>query len=135
MNVFILSSFLLRLSITSAFVPSSYGGSHHRILQTSNTRLSVFGDDHFDMDELKQRISQETVPQLFACLTSKRPEQVHVILFNPHTEQEGMHTIEYPRGSGTNVILAFEDSNDCDAFSENLVRQQFHDPTVSIRSE
>jgi len=131
MNLITILTSLLLLSSTTAFVPPSFGRVTSRIHR--NQQLNVLGDDHFDMEELKQRISQETSPQLFAVKKEPavRPEQVHVILFNPHTEEEGMHTIEYPKGSGTNVILAFEDSNDCNVFSEHLKAQQFPDPSVS----
>lgn len=128
MNLFLLLSPLF-VSSAMAFAPScSFGVARKHC----NTRLYVFGDDHFDMDELRHRISQETAPQLFAVEARLlRPEQVHVILFNPHSHDEGMHTIEYPKGSGNNVILAFEDVQDCNVFSDNLKAQQFHDPTVS----
>lgn len=82
------------------------------------------------MNELQQRISQETVPPLLNVAT-RRPEQVHAVFFNPYSDEEGMHTIEYPKGSGNNVILAFEDENDCRAFSQDLQRQHFDNPTVS----
>ena len=109
--------------MAAAFVPASFA-------RRQNSRLSVLGDDHFDMEELRQRISQETSPQLFAPppVQHHRPEQVHVILFNPHTKDEGMHTIEYPKGSGNNVILAFEDSNDCHKFAAMLRAQHFFHP-------
>jgi len=45
----------------------------------------------------------------FGCVWGRpKPEDVYIILFNPGTEQEGVHTVEYPKGSGNNVILAFE---------------------------
>jgi hypothetical protein len=128
-STLLLLSLLILATDIHAFVPfsSSRTTSH----SNSNTRLGVFGDDSFDMDELRQRISQEGVPPLFAVTTPRRPEFVHAVFFNPHTDREGMHTIEYPQGSGNNVILAFEDANDCAAFSQDLQRQHFYNPTVS----
>lgn len=89
------------------------------------------------MDELKQRIAKETNPyaELFnypQADTRPKPVDVHIILFNPETDNEGMHTIEYPKGSGRNVILAFESKQECDAFAGQLKDQQFFDPSVSI---
>lgn len=125
MKISYLLSLLLILPSTMAFVPFSADRS------SMSTARHVFGDDHFDMEELRQRISQESSPQLLNLNVKTRPPyQVHVILFNPHSDDEGMHTIEYPKGSGNNVILAFEDQNDCNLFSEHLKAQQFHDPTV-----
>lgn len=128
-STLLLLSLLILATDIHAFVPfsSSRTASHSKF----NTRLGVFGDDSFDMDELRQRISQEAVPPLFAVTTPRRPEFVHAVFFNPHTDREGMHTIEYPQGSGNNVILAFEDANDCAAFSQDLQRQHFYNPTVS----
>lgn len=111
-----------------AFVPSTFSGRHQAV---SNTQRFVFGEDWFDPEELRQLISQQSSPQLFASPSiakTRRPDQVHVILFNPHSQNEGMHTIE--DSTGTNVILAFEDAKDCNVFSEHLKAQQFHDPTV-----
>ncbi|KAL3935152.1 MAG: hypothetical protein SGBAC_009269 [Bacillariaceae sp.] len=54
--------------------------------------------------------------------TLRRPEVVFVIMYNPGTEQEGIHTMESPRGSETDLLLAFESIEDCVGFS-NLLRQ------------
>lgn len=60
-----------------------------------------------------------------------RPEAVHIILFNPETKQEGMHSIEYPKGTGNNLILAFESKSDCDNFASHLTADpQFADPVT-----
>jgi hypothetical protein len=61
------------------------------------------------------------------------PEKVHVVLFNPETAQQGAHTIEFPKGSGNNVILAFESSAACHKFAQLLKQQHFFDPMVSFR--
>ncbi len=132
----LLVSLLLFLSTTSqAFCPSSsfsiLATTRHSGL--SNTRLAAWGDDAFDMNELQQRISscQTAVPPLLK-LPTRRPTHVHAVFFHPHSDQEGMHTIEYPQGSGNNVILAFEDEDDCRAFSQELINQHFDNPTVRI---
>jgi len=57
------------------------------------------------------------------------PEDVFIVMFNPNTEDEGVHTLEYPRNSGQNVLLAFESVAECVAFAENLANQNFHRPT------
>jgi hypothetical protein len=86
----------------------------------------------FDMEELRSRIYQESCPQLFdADFYYPRPETVHIILFNPGTEYQGAHTIEYPKGSGSNVILAFTSFEACHKFGQDLKKHDFFDPTVS----
>jgi len=57
-----------------------------------------------------------------------KPEEVHIILFNPNTDREGVHTIEFPKDSGNNIILAFESRMECEKFSMNLKEQHFYDP-------
>lgn len=57
------------------------------------------------------------------------PESVHIIFFHPDTPQQHVHTIEYPKGSGNNLILAFESGVDCVNFARNLQDLEFVDPT------
>ena len=61
-----------------------------------------------------------------------KPDEVHIILFNPNTEREGVHTIEFPKDSGNNIILAFESRVECEQFSTKLKEQHFFDPVVRI---
>jgi hypothetical protein len=49
-----------------------------------------------------------------------RPDVVYVIMYNPGTEQEGIHTMEFPRGGETDLLLAFESIEDCVNFSNKL---------------
>ena len=60
------------------------------------------------------------------------PESVHIILFHPDTPEQNVHTIEMPKGSGNNLILAFEDGADCGMFARNLREMEFVDPSVSV---
>jgi hypothetical protein len=52
------------------------------------------------------------------------PKDVHIILFYPESEHEGVHTIEFPKGSGHNVILGFEDLKECVEFSNLLAKEE-----------
>ena len=52
------------------------------------------------------------------------PKDVHIILFYPESEDEGVHTIEFPKGSGNNVILGFEDLKECMEFSRLLEQEE-----------
>eukprot|EP00956_Cyclotella_meneghiniana_P007850 scaffold10472_cov93-Cyclotella_meneghiniana.AAC.2 len=84
------------------------------------------GIDESDMEVLRKRIEkQETqyakllMEQSKYNLTSDSagklqiPESVHIILFLPDTPQQHVHTIEFPKGSGSNILLAFEDEYEC----------------------
>jgi len=85
----------------------------------------AFGYDkteiEFNMDELRQRISQTDT-------RNKRPELVYIILFEPDTDNEGAYTLEFPKGSGTNYLLAFESEQECYDFANILKGKQFFDP-------
>eukprot|EP00566_Odontella_aurita_P026866 CAMPEP_0113529188 /NCGR_PEP_ID=MMETSP0015_2-20120614/2257_1 /TAXON_ID=2838 /ORGANISM="Odontella" /LENGTH=186 /DNA_ID=CAMNT_0000427795 /DNA_START=871 /DNA_END=1431 /DNA_ORIENTATION=+ /assembly_acc=CAM_ASM_000160 len=90
-----------------------------------------YDGDHFDMKELKERIDHFANPfhGVFGYVWGRpKPNDVYVILFNPGTEKEGVHTVEYPRGSGNNVIMAFESKAECQKFSNVLEDQQFYEP-------
>jgi len=126
--------------------PSNDGNSNND--KNGNPNEGGNGKDVFDMEELKARISSLKQSNSVAARSSsglassvttstdtsppaKKPDEVHIILFNPDTEQEGVHTIEFPKGSGNNVILAFENAEACDMFSKMLKDQLFMDPIVS----
>jgi hypothetical protein len=50
-----------------------------------------------------------------------RPEIVYLLVYNPGTDQEGVHTTDYPKdGSGSEVVLAFEELDDCISFANVL---------------
>jgi hypothetical protein len=100
-----------------------------------------FGDEDEEDDYLtkNQNLSKDEKKQLaksfFANILDydedeMKPEEVHIILFNPNTNKEGVHTIEFPKDSGNNIILAFESQVECEQFSMNLKEQHFFDPVV-----
>ncbi|KAL3934936.1 MAG: hypothetical protein SGARI_003172 [Bacillariaceae sp.] len=52
-----------------------------------------------------------------ASTNSAQPDIVYLLMYNPGTDQEGVHTTEYPKdGSGAEVILGFEDLQNCIQF-------------------
>lgn len=120
---------LLVFSVSvNAFIPS-FGIKKHQ-----QTRLSVVGKENFDMDELRHRIRKESNPYQNLFKTKEwekrpKPEKVNIIFFQPDTAEEGMHTVEFPKGSASNIILAFESMKDCANFAANLKAQAFFDPT------
>mmetsp|Transcript_16204 Transcript_16204/g.33912 ORF Transcript_16204/g.33912 Transcript_16204/m.33912 type:complete len:230 (+) Transcript_16204:91-780(+) len=84
-------------------------------------QTKYFGSDGGD------DLNEEIINQL---LKEKRriPESVHIILFQPDTPQQHVHTIEFPKDSGNNIILAFEDGADCRKFALQLRELEFLDP-------
>jgi len=91
-------------------------------------------EDKFDMEELNQRIEDASNQYEKLFLTKEwerrpKPADVHIVLFKPDTDDEGVHTIEYPKGSGRNVILAFESAKECATFVSILKLQRFFDPS------
>jgi len=98
--------------------------------------------ESFDMDELRQRIGQEYAPSLpiGGAKNNKMdgreriPDQVYIVLFLAGTAEQGAHTIEYPKGSGNNVMLAFESEEACHKFAISLKAQNFfRSSTLSVR--
>ena len=128
--------FLILVSSAEAFI--SHEAIPSRIRHRAST-TSLFAkktkkkSDTFDVKELKQRINEVSNPyhQLFASADwnlEHRPEQVHVILFKPNTQEQGVHSIEYPKGSGNNFVLAFESKEACIKFAQSLQAQNFDNP-------
>jgi len=107
-------------------------------IRTLNVRQLASSEDSFDMDELRKRIAAETsnpYADMFESYPThlkqkhepQKPEAVFIISF-----QQGIHSIEYPKGSGNNVVLAFESKEACGKFAENLRAQHFFDPMVRV---
>ena len=93
-----------------------------------------------DMNILRQRMDHQQNQYAKLIMEQSRyieqetnlPESVHIILFNPETPNQNIHTLEIPKGSGNNMILAFEDGADCGMFAQNLRELEFVDPSVSV---
>jgi hypothetical protein len=138
-------------------LPSFTRKSYRHEVQRKNTchdmtQLFSATDKNFDdealntEEELRQRIRKqrevqaEIVPEMDMDVDVDMdmdtdmdelpiPDNVYIILFNPDTEREGVHTIEFPKGSGQNIILAFESEIECHIFSNSLKEQNFYAPT------
>lgn len=127
--------------LSSAFVPQHSGNRpflrHHQRNSDphplfSSANKDDFGDSYngfFDDDFDRVSREREAFQFIFHVSEDMKPDSVHIILFNPGTDREGVHTIEFPKDSGNNMILAFESRVECDQFSATLREQQFYDPT------
>jgi hypothetical protein len=57
--------------------------------------------------------------------TEIRPDVVYIVLFNPQTPMEAIHTVKFPRGASfdeatSDLLLAFESFDDCVGFARTL---------------
>jgi uncharacterized protein (DUF1330 family) len=139
----------LVIESTAFHVASSMPWSVRHGDSTSTRLFDTFQKDSFDMDELRQRIrAEQTKPYSNIALqtsilnvhpTIQQPkvETVYIVSFQKcggvHggiQRRGGVHSIEYPKGSGNNVILAFASRDACEKFAESLRAQHFFDPTV-----
>lgn len=91
----------------------------------SNEAMKPF-DDSVDenLELLKYRIARNRALGPGVQANEAAPKDVHIILFYPESEHEGVHTIEFPKGSGYNVILGFEDLEECVEFSRLLAQEE-----------
>ncbi len=94
------------------------------------------------MDYLRERARRQErqYAELFSAglrrsEEGRPPESVHLLLFRPNTPVQSVHTIEYPMGSGDNWILAFEDGDDCEAFANDLRRDNLDFAVPSVSAE
>jgi len=132
----------------------AYTSQHQIVYKTrirnSNIQLaSISNSDDYnddtstsslDMSSLRKRIKKQDNQYTNLLLEQSKytdeeriiPDSVHIILFHPDTPKQHVHTIEYPVGSGENMILAFESSSDCIQFSRMLQQDlDFAEPSVS----
>jgi len=141
------SIFLPPLLNVGAFLPRSGFSIRQRLLAAGSRGASSSGDDNdsFDTDELREHIAHESRKPCSGAEFGPegkggstfwdhnmptRPDLVYIILFHGGEEQEGIHSIEYPKGSGSNMILAFESERACEKFADLLKLQDFFDPAV-----
>ena len=127
--------------------------SQHQIvykkrIRNSNIHLASTSDDDsdtssassLDMSSLRKRIQKQDNQYTNLLLEQSKytdeerivPDSVHIILFHPNTPKQHVHTIEYPVGSGENMILAFESQTDSIRFARTLQQDlDFAEPSVS----
>lgn len=94
--------------------------------------------DLFDPDELNERLLSQTNPyramftkqstKIASTASTTAPDKVYVVFL---FQGAGVHSVEYPAGSGNNVILAFESKRSCENFASLLKQQRFFEPVVS----
>lgn len=123
------------LAGANAFAPQIAKSTYrHTQLYSAIDKNNDGGDEElgfFDEEEYRQIAREREAFQfIFDVDEDSKPDDVYIILFNPETPNEGVHTLEFPKGSGNNMILAFESKAECEEFSEMLKEQQFFDPVT-----
>ena len=131
------------LPMCQSFVSISHHFHHHHHTLIHQQLLATSNDNEdnssLDVTSLNKRIKQQQSQYVNLILEQSKytehervvPASIHIILFNPNTPQQHAHTIEFPKGSGTNLILAFESGSDCAGFARMLQDLEFVDPSVS----
>jgi len=87
------------------------------------------------MKELQQRIHElenpyhdhemfSEDPQWLSFPQDQRPEHVYIVVVQPDTRDQGMHSIEYPKGSGNNFVLAFPSFMAAQKFASTLLQDR-----------
>jgi hypothetical protein len=123
---------------------SSTSSSHrhrHRHRNINNINMSSASSDEssppIDMSDLNKRMKRQENQYVkllqeqsnYALEERTVPEAVHIILFHPGTEEQHVHTIEFPQSSGNNIIMAFESEGECVEFANKLQDLEFVDPS------
>ncbi|KAL9182256.1 hypothetical protein ACHAXT_012908 [Thalassiosira profunda] len=129
---------LLRGGASFGFSPACTSCCHHppTSLPSRPSQLQMADDASLNMDDLRKRMERQESQYARLVVEQAKyveegqgiPETVHIVLFHPGTERQHVHTIEFPKGSGTNIILAFEGEGDCVEFARLLQDLEFADP-------
>lgn len=130
---------LLRRQTSSSSVVRGRTSFPQSLRQSLSDDDGSSSSEEMDMDVLRQRIEQQQSQYYDLIMADEqdggatRPVNVFIIVFNPESDEQGVHAIEFPQGSGNNIILAFESEKDCTEFSDMLKQDsmQFHDPIPS----
>ena len=112
-------------SAATAFVPPS-----PQLLQQPLSSVAAPAPTHSTHSSSALFVTAEEQEDLFLERTMTapaeiRPDIIYIILFNPQTPFEAIHTVKFPRGadferSTADLLLAFESFDDCVAFAEVL---------------
>jgi Protein of unknown function (DUF3110) len=78
---------------------------------TRNSKTLLFVSIQEQEDMLLEQAAQNT---------AAKPDIIYILMYNPGTDQEGVHSTEYPKDSGSEVMLGFESIEDCIDFSNVL---------------
>lgn len=159
--LYILTRIATTSAAVTAFIPHQV---RPQLRHYSNEYTKLFDmkrRDSFDMEELRQRIRAEQIKPVSDILhqfqeammknirknsaSSQQLQQlqqplntVYIVSFQKHGNKSnmmhGVHAIEYPKGSGNNVVLAFTNEESCNKFAQSLRSQRFFHATTQKMS-
>mmetsp|Transcript_8864 Transcript_8864/g.19178 ORF Transcript_8864/g.19178 Transcript_8864/m.19178 type:complete len:213 (+) Transcript_8864:50-688(+) len=127
--------------LPSRYTPPSPRRNTHDMATSNNEGPNPDKSLSVNMEDLRKRVQRQKNQYAKLLMEQSKytdgeravPESVHIILFHPDTPKQHVHTIEFPKNSGNNLILAFESGGDCVNFARMLRDLEFADPSVSIR--
>ena len=119
----VVGTILSMASAAAAFVPPS-----PQLLQQPLSSVAIPAPTHSYSSALLVTAEEQEDLYLERTTTAPaelRPDVIYIILFNPQTPFEAIHTVKFPRGanfeqSTSDLLLAFESFDDCVAFAEVL---------------
>ena len=114
-NIFLFAPLLLALSSVAAFAPVAFPRQQNQYasLNSRSSDMRVFQSIQEHEDEYLDRATKSEG-------VIAKPDVVYIIMYNPSTPEEGIHTVEYPRGSQEDLLLAFGSLEDCVSFSRTI---------------
>jgi Protein of unknown function (DUF3110) len=111
---------LVATTMTAAFVPvsrSNNGLQHPGSISSIDSLSRLL----FGLSSIEKQEDQYIDLAMKHYNTIVWPEIVHIIVYNPYTELEGVHVTECPRGSGEQTLLAFESASECQHFCDVIM--------------
>lgn len=111
---------LVATTMTAAFAParpSNNGMPQSGFISFIGSSSRLF----FGLSSIEKQENQYLDLAIQHAHTVVWPETVHIIVYNPHSELEGVHVTEYPRGSGEQTLLAFESASECQHFCDVIM--------------
>jgi Protein of unknown function (DUF3110) len=98
---------LIALSSASAFCPEHFSQQQRSLSRKSTQLFSIQEWEASFMERAHQN-------------AGNMPEMVYTLVYNPYTDEEGVHTTEFPAGSGQQAMLVFESVEECANFAYQL---------------
>mmetsp|Transcript_11269 Transcript_11269/g.26761 ORF Transcript_11269/g.26761 Transcript_11269/m.26761 type:complete len:180 (+) Transcript_11269:416-955(+) len=99
----------IKVATTSAWKSPTTQSSKNNHVDVNKRSTQLFVSTQEQEDYLLDQAAKN--------IDGSKPEIVYILMYNPNTEQEGVHSTEYPKDSGSEVMVAFESIEDCMSFS------------------
>ncbi|CAB9507742.1 expressed unknown protein [Seminavis robusta] len=100
-------SILLLLSLVSLTTVTAFAPTILPPKQLTATSTQLFQTPVQDQEEYYLQLAVQNEGN------TNTPEMIYILVYNPYTDEEGVHTTEYPKESGKQALLVFEALEDC----------------------